>query len=184
MVSNAALMTSHSLSITGLTCATTYHYKATSSDSAGSSKSSPDATFTTTACGTGSGPTISNITVTPATTSATVGWTTNVAASSRVDYGLTTSYGTTNNNPTLVTTHSVSLTGLSCGTQYHYKITSVDGSSNSASTADSTFLTSACTVGGPISDDFKGSTLNPMWTFYAGCCGFLKMAALISHQPQ
>ena len=29
--------------------------------------------------------------------------------------------------------------------------------------------------GAPISDDFHGSTLNPMWTFYADCCGFQKM---------
>jgi hypothetical protein len=30
--------------------------------------------------------------------------------------------------------------------------------------------------GGPISDDFHGSTLNPIWTFFAQCCGFVKMA--------
>jgi regulation of enolase protein 1 (concanavalin A-like superfamily) len=29
--------------------------------------------------------------------------------------------------------------------------------------------------GAPISDDFHGNTLNPMWTFYADCCGFQKL---------
>jgi hypothetical protein len=28
----------------------------------------------------------------------------------------------------------------------------------------------------PVSDDFHGSTLNPMWTFYAQCCGYVKMS--------
>jgi hypothetical protein len=30
--------------------------------------------------------------------------------------------------------------------------------------------------GAPVSDDFHGSTLNPMWNFFAPCCGFLKMS--------
>ena len=174
LVSDPSLVIRHSLALNSLACNARYHYKVTSVSAAGDSASTVDATFTTNACGTGTGPTISNAAVTPAATSATVGWTTNVAATSRVDYGLTTSYTVTNSSSTLVTTHSLSLTGLTCATTYHYKITSVDGSANSSSTTDSTFVTSACAVGGPVSDDFKGSTLNPMWTFYAGCCGFQK----------
>jgi hypothetical protein len=175
-VSDPSLVIRHSLALNSLACNAMYHYKVTSVSAAGDSASTADATFTTNSCGTGGGgPTISNISVTSSTTSATVAWTTNVAANSRVDYGLTPSYTVTNSNSTLVTTHSLSLTGLTCATTYHYKITSVDGSANSSSTADSTFATSACTGGGPISDDFKNATLNPMWTFYAGCCGFQKM---------
>jgi len=30
--------------------------------------------------------------------------------------------------------------------------------------------------GAPISDDFTGTTLNPIWTFYAACCGFEKLS--------
>jgi Beta xylosidase C-terminal Concanavalin A-like domain len=176
-VNNPALAINHMLSITGLTCATTYHYQVTSAASyAGATKSTADATFTTTGCGTGGGgPTISNIVVTPSSTSATVAWTTNTAATSVVKYGLTSSYTVTNSNSSLVTTHSLSLTGLTCTTTYHYSITSVDGSNNSSSTSDSTFATTACPAGGPVSDDFHGSTLNPMWSFYAGCCGFQKL---------
>ena len=49
-VASAALVTAHSLVVTGLACATTYHYKVTSADAAANSASSPDATFTTSAC--------------------------------------------------------------------------------------------------------------------------------------
>ena len=89
-----------------------------------------------------------------------------------MNYGLTTQYGYSSSDPTLVTSHSLTLNSLACNTTYHYQITSV-GSANSASTADSTFTTGAC--GGPVSDDFHSSVLNPMWTFYAHCCGFVKM---------
>jgi peptidoglycan/xylan/chitin deacetylase (PgdA/CDA1 family)/regulation of enolase protein 1 (concanavalin A-like superfamily) len=48
-VSDAALSTSHALTVTGLTPNTTYHYQATSADSAGDTSSSSDQTFTTAA---------------------------------------------------------------------------------------------------------------------------------------
>jgi hypothetical protein len=52
------LSTSHSLNVTGLTCATTYHYQVSSTDAAGNTAVTPDATFTTAACGSSSGPDI------------------------------------------------------------------------------------------------------------------------------
>jgi hypothetical protein len=53
----------------------------------------------------------------------------------------------------------------------------VDGSGNSSSTTDSTFSTTACTTGGPVSDDFHSTTLNTsLWTFVNPCCGFLQMS--------
>ena len=72
-------------------------------------------------------------------------WTTNVGASSRVDYGLTPAYGANVSDSTLVTSHSLTLTSLTCNTTYHYQITSVS-SGGSASTADSTFTTGACPI--------------------------------------
>ena len=165
-VSDSTLVTSHSLTLNSLTCGTTYHYKITSVGSAGSA-STADATFTTSACGI----TISGVSVSPTATTAVVSWTTSSSANSRVDYGTTTAYGSNVSDSTLVTSHSLTLNSLTCGTTYHYEITSV-GSAGSASTADATFTTSAC--GGPVSDDFH-SVLNPMWTFHATCCGFLRM---------
>ena len=105
--------------------------------------------------------------------SAAISWTTNVAASSLVSYGATTSYGSSVSDPTLLTSHSLTINSLRCNSTYHYQITSTVGAGNSASTSDATFTTSAC--GGPVSDDFQGSVLSPMWAFYANCCGFLRM---------
>ena len=88
---------------------------------------------------------ISGVSVSPTATSATVSWTTNVSASSRVDYGLTPAYGANVSDSTLVTSHSLTLTSLTCNTTYHYQITSVS-SGGSASTADATFTTGACPI--------------------------------------
>ena len=67
---------------------------------------------------------ISGIGVVPSAFSATVTWTTDIPANSRVDYGTTTSYGTFAADPAFVTSHSVPLSALSCNTLYHYKVTS------------------------------------------------------------
>lgn len=74
---------------------------------------------------------------------ATITWTTDESADSKVDYGTTTSYGSSQSSGSMVTNHSITLTGLSASTLYHYKVTSVDGSSNSASSNDYTFTTAA-----------------------------------------
>ncbi len=87
-------------------------------------------------------PVISSVTATGITdTSATITWTTDESADSRVDYGVDTSYGSFGSNGSLLTTHSITLTGLGPTTAYHYKVTSSDGSGNSASSADLTFIT-------------------------------------------
>ena len=90
---------------------------------------------------------ISGVSVSPTSTSATVSWTTNASANSRVDYGTTPGYGSNVTDSTLVTSHSLTLNSLTCNTTYHYQITSV-GSAGSASTADATFTTGACGSGG------------------------------------
>ncbi len=84
-------------------------------------------TPTTSNCATASAPLITTITATNVTTnSATIGWMTNVSADSTVSYGTTPSYGATSTNPTLVTTHSISLTGLSASTLYYYAVASAE----------------------------------------------------------
>ncbi|HVR78117.1 MAG TPA: hypothetical protein VMS99_06945 [Acidimicrobiia bacterium] len=49
-VSDNTLTTSHSLTLDGLTCETIYHYQITTTDQAGNTTTTPDATFTTTTC--------------------------------------------------------------------------------------------------------------------------------------
>ncbi|HWB99995.1 MAG TPA: N,N-dimethylformamidase beta subunit family domain-containing protein, partial [Bryobacteraceae bacterium] len=81
-----------------------------------------------------SGPVISAVIATPSTTSATITWTTNVPATSRVDFGTSSSSLSQNaSDATLTTAHSLTLSGLTAGTTYYYRVTSADGSSNSSS---------------------------------------------------
>lgn len=75
------------------------------------------------------------------TTGATISWTTNIGATTQVEYGTTTSYGnTTSLNSALVTSHSVTLTGLQPDTTYHYRVRSTVGSTTAVS-SDHTFTT-------------------------------------------
>ena len=84
-------------------------------------------------------PAISGLTATPNTDgTATVSWTTDEPATSRVDYG--TSPGALDLNatePGLTTSHSVELTGLEANTTYHYRVTSTDADGNAATSPQS-----------------------------------------------
>lgn len=90
-------------------------------------------------------PTISGQTATNITGStAQVTWATNEAATSRVEYGLTTSYGsTTALDPTLVTAHSVALTALAPNTTFNYRVRSIDAAGNERIGTNGTFKTAA-----------------------------------------
>jgi lysophospholipase L1-like esterase len=78
---------------------------------------------------------------------ATVTWTTNEAATSQVEYGLTTAYGAlTPLDAAQVTAHSVALSSLAPGTLYHYRVHSRDAANNAAVSADAEFTTVAQSV--------------------------------------
>lgn len=71
-----------------------------------------------------------------------INWTTDEPATSQVEYGLTTSYGNlTPLDPTLVTSHSVTKTGLARRTTYHYRVRSKDAAGNEAISTDRTVKT-------------------------------------------
>jgi chitodextrinase len=99
----------------------------------------------TSGSGTGSAaPVISAVAANSITTnSATIAWTTDVATTSQVEYGTTTSYGTlTTLNSTLVTAHSVALTGLTANTAYHYRARSKNSAGTETIGSDAVFSTS------------------------------------------
>jgi phosphodiesterase/alkaline phosphatase D-like protein len=82
------------------------------------------------------------ITVTPTGTGATITWNTYEPATTQVKYGITSGYGSTSSlNPSLVTSHSVTLTGLLPATLYHYQVISVDAVENVAALTDQTLTT-------------------------------------------
>ncbi len=156
-VSDAALVTSHAVTLTGLTPNSTYHYSVTSVDITALSRSSADYTFITLADT--SAPKISNLRVASITeTAATVLWDTDKAASSLVTYGPSASYGSTATAVGLTPSHSVALTSLRGGTVYHFFITTVDTYGNVATSTDATWLTLADTT--PPSNVF-GLTASP-----------------------
>ncbi len=89
-------------------------------------------------------PTISNVQANSITgNAATISWTTDETADTQIEYGATTSYGSsTTLNINLVTSHAQSLSGLNPGTLYHYRVKSRDGAGNLATSGDYTFTTS------------------------------------------
>lgn len=139
----AGSVTSHSVALNGLTPATVYHYRVSSTDGNGVTATSTDQTFTTLT------PTlITNVLVTKlSATSVRVTWTTNHAADSKVRYGTSTDYGSEVSESTLVTSHSLTISGLTPSTTYHYEALSTGNSS--ASDADATFTTESG-LGAPV----------------------------------
>ena len=74
--------------------------------------------------------------------SATISWTTNEAATSQVEYGTTTAYGSSSAlSPALVTAHVVVLSGLAANTTYNYRPRSRDAAGNERIGANLTFRT-------------------------------------------
>ncbi|MDD5687360.1 MAG: carbohydrate-binding protein [Elusimicrobia bacterium] len=90
---------------------------------------------------------------------AAITWTTNEIATSKVEYGLTTSYG--NATPVTdiggVTSHSVTLISLTENTTYHYRMVSVDMNGNTTTTADYAFTTTANDPNPPVISNVAAS---------------------------
>ncbi len=148
------LVTSHAVSLTGLPTDTAYHYRVKSTDPCGNEAVSADYTFATPDT---TAPTIAEVSALDvAESGVTVSWTTNEPATSQVDYGLTSAYGSsTTQHDNLVTSHSVGLSALQPATTYHYRVRSRDSSGNVGESGDCTFTTSKPTkeVSGLISED-------------------------------
>jgi len=89
------------------------------------------------------GPVISNISITEITdSSATVTWITNEPATSRVEYGTTTSYGSKSTfGATLLTNHSIAISKLASETAYHFTVKCIDAAYNLSVAGDATFTT-------------------------------------------
>jgi hypothetical protein len=89
-------------------------------------------------------PLFSNVNETNITTNgATISWTTDKTSDSQVEYGTTTAYG--NSTPvdsTTVTNHSMTLSGLSSATMYHFRVKSRNSVGVNTS-GDFTFTTQA-----------------------------------------
>lgn len=75
-------------------------------------------------------------------TSASIVWSTSEAASAQVEYGTSTAYGSTSTLDTVLTiAHTRTLTGLTNGATYHYRVTCHDLAGNAVTSTDQTFTT-------------------------------------------
>jgi hypothetical protein len=153
------LVTSHSVTLTGLTPGTTYDFDVMSANSSALSSSSTNSSFTTT--GTAPPPVITNVGSSGVTSgTATISWMTDQASTSEVNYGTTTGYGSTASLAGLVTTHSVMLTGLTPNTTYNFDVVSANAANTSSTSTNYTFKTSSNTAPPPVISylDFWGVT--------------------------
>lgn len=162
---NATLVTSHSVALSGLDAWTTYHYRVKSNDGGGNQGISGDNVFTTDDT---TNPVISNINVTDiGDNGATVTWTTDEPATSRVDYGETVSYGANEQDLTLTTSHSMSLSGLTSSTLYHFRVRSIDEAMNQTISPDDTFTTidsGAPVISGVSATSITVDSVTIVWT--------------------
>ena len=86
-----------------------------------------------------------------------INWTTNEAADSQIEYGLTASYGSSSPlSSTLVTSHNLTLAGLQPNKTYHYRVKSKDEAGNPAVSGDLSFKTPRWI----FMDNFNTSILN------------------------
>jgi len=85
---------------------------------------------------------------TPTTDSVTITWTTDEVSDSVVRYGtVSITYTISESDATMVTSHSITLTGLSLNTTYYFVVNSTDSSDNSNESEEHSFTTAA--VGPP-----------------------------------
>ncbi|MHB8799709.1 MAG: BACON domain-containing protein [Thermoanaerobaculia bacterium] len=140
--------------VSGLLCNTTYHYRATATNSVGTSYGF-DATFTTGTCP-ASAPAVTTGSATGVgQTTATLNGTVNPNGASTTtgfQYGTTTSYGSSVPTATLSgsTAQSISayVSGLVCSTTYHFRATGTS-SAGTGYGSDATFTTGACPASAP-----------------------------------
>src|SRR3990170_1669525 len=136
-------VTSHSVTLNNLSATTTYHFRVKSTDAAGNLATSGDYTFTTAAPPDTTAPVISSVAAgSITTTGVTITWTTNEASTSKVEYGTSQTYGSQSNvDNTLVTAHTVVLSGLTPNTIYYFRVISSDQAGNQGISAGSNFTT-------------------------------------------
>ncbi len=98
---------------------------------------------------------ITQLAAAPVDTIATITWTTPAAADSQVEYGLTTSYGSFSYfDPTPVTNHVITLSGLTPNAKYFFR--AISSAEAAPATADCYFSTSSTSLQRTVFDVTQG----------------------------
>lgn len=142
---NNPVTPAYSTVLTSLASGQLYYYRITAFDTGGHSVSSTG-TFTTISPADLTAPIISNVAVVATQTGATLTWDTNEAATSQVNYGSTSAYGSSSVDGSGIISHTQVLTGLVPSSTYHFQIIATDAALNSSATLDATFKTLADNV--------------------------------------
>ncbi|MFZ5802832.1 MAG: fibronectin type III domain-containing protein [Candidatus Omnitrophota bacterium] len=158
-VVDPALVTSHSMTLNGLVPGTVYEFRVKSKDAAGNQATQAAiSTLTTLTPADTAAPVISAVTSADVTeTGATIQWATDEASDSLVEYRVqgAADWSATVVDPALVTSHSMTLSGLVPGTVYEFRVKSKDAAGNQATQAAISTLTTADTTV-PSTGDFVG----------------------------
>lgn len=113
------------------------------------------------------GASITNVAASPTSTTVQITWDTDVNASSQVEYGVSTAYGSstpeTDTSPG-VTSHVVDISSLTSCTSYHYRVLSTDSVGNQRASTDQTFNTTGCVSPSPEATPFPSPTPVPSST--------------------
>jgi hypothetical protein len=89
-------------------------------------------------------PILNALSASPGFQDANVSWTTDEPADSQVEYGTSATYGSSSTvAAALVTSHTMTLSGLNAATTYHYRVKSRDAAGNLATSTDGSFATTA-----------------------------------------
>jgi hypothetical protein len=135
---------SHARTLTGLTPGAIYHFRAVSTDATNLTSVSSDLTFSTDTAF----PVISNNSVAVLTpNSVKVIWDLSEFATGQVEYGTTTSYGQLSKKEASFNYnhHEQTLSNLTPGVIYHYRLISTDQAGNTTTSTDFTFTTNSYT---------------------------------------
>lgn len=148
---NGTLVTTHAMNITGLSPSTVYSYAVSSTDPSnnGPSTSSKAVVSTTSQPDVSppvisAGPSVSSVFVSSADgASATITWTTDEPSDTKVEFGTTSALGEVKAVSEAVTSHSVTITRLTAGAAYNYRVSSTDQTGNGPTTSGILLFTAA-----------------------------------------
>jgi len=144
-VADSSLQTNHSLLLSDLSPSTTHYFVVESKDARGNTATSSQHSFTTSSAPDTTAPVISAFSISPASTTAQATWTTDETATSKVYYGTTTPLvlgsASSASDSTLVTSHTLEITGLATSTTYYAVVESKDAANNAAVSSETSFLT-------------------------------------------
>ncbi|HUV60098.1 MAG TPA: fibronectin type III domain-containing protein, partial [Desulfatiglandales bacterium] len=155
---NASLVTTHSVTLTGLTADMQYYFRVGSTDGfENGPTTSNEVTFTTESASDIIPP---RITIPPTVTgitqnTAVIEWQTDEPSNSVVDYGETATYDSQATLADYVTNHSVTLSGLSPGNDYNFRVGSTDAAANGPTYSNNNTFTTK------IADDRAPEIISP-----------------------